>query len=274
MTATRRNQLCALLLLVGSAAARLPVESHITAEYRQSQLLPPKLDTSLRDELGQEGFVAAFGGLRSLIATYWEIKAFEQFYAQPPRWDQVDKNYTLCCQLQPRDVHFWDMHSWMLASNAAEYYATEGGATKDREADLRKFYRDKGLAVALKGIVHNPDSYWLYRQAAFMLSNPHPKLNPNPDHAKAAILFLKASQCSDANIPPAYPARYLYRMYAYELARIPGQEQKAYDELIKLYREGPAKEFPTTITLIKKLEEKLNIPVGLRIPEAAKPRKS
>ena len=266
-----RNQCFAVALLVGSAVARLPVEEALTADFRAEQLLPPKLDTSLRDQMSQESFAAAAGGLRSLIASYYEVEAFIAFHQSPPRWDQVDKYYTLCCQLQPRTTHYWDMYGWMLAKNAAESYATEGEATTGREAELRAYYRDKGLGILLRGITHNPDSYQLYRQAAALYSEGNRTLNPHPDYAKSAALYLRASQCPDAHTASDYPpAKYLYRFYLYDLARIPGQEAKAYAELLALYHSSAQEDFPTTITTLKSLEERLGIPLMERIPAAAK----
>lgn len=272
MSPIRRNQLCALFLLVGSAAARLPIERALTHDYRASELLPEKLETSWRDQMSQDMFVAVVGGFRSLVAGMVELIAFEGFYQDPPRWDIVDTKYALCCQLQPRDTRYWDMHSWMLASNAAEYYATEGGATQGREAELRKFYRDRGITVALRGIQHNPQSYFLYRQAANLYANPHPVLNPRPDHEKAAFLLLRASQCPDAHKPPFMATNYLYRLHLYELAAVPGQERRAYEGLLEIYQKGS--NYPTTITLLNKLEDKLNIPADQRIPEKSKVYKS
>ena len=265
-----RNQLCAAGLILGSAVVRLPVETAVTEDLLAQKLLPAKLDTSLRDEMSQETFVAAAGGLRSLIASYYEVEAFIAFHQQPSRWDQVDKYYTLCCQLQPRTTHYWNMYGWMLSKNAAMSYATEGEATTGREEQMLLYYRDKGLAVLLRGIAHNPDSYVLYRQAAFLYGELNPQINPRPDHAKAAALFLRGSKCSDATRPPGNTAKYLYRFHLYELSRVPGQEMRAYDGLLTLYRSGPDEDFPTTITSIKRLEEKLGVPIMYRIDAAGK----
>ncbi len=264
MTKLRRYQWAAVALLLGSAVARLPLEDTITQDFRARELLPLPLETGLRDKLPQESFVAAVGGLRSLIASIYEVDAFSSFLENPPRWDMVDKNYSLCCLLQPRVWHYWEMHTWMLATNASEFYGSEGGAVKGLEAPMRKFYREKGLEVCMKGIAHNPEKYRGYRQAADLLMNPHPVLNPNPDHAAAAELYRKASECEDAKRPPAYATRFLYRNYLYELSRTPGRAGEAYPKLRKLYESGPKEDLPTTRTLLTAYENSVNMPIMLR----------
>jgi hypothetical protein len=264
MTKLRRYQWAAVALVLGSAVARLPLEDAITQDFRTRELLPLPLETGLRDKLPQESFVAVVGGLRSLIASYYESVAFSGFSQTPPRWDVVTKYYSLCCILQPRVWHYWEMHTWMLATNASEFYGSEGGSVKGLEAPMRKFYREKGLEICLKGISHNPEKYRGYRQAADLLMNPHPVLNPNPDHAAAAELYLKASECEDAKRPPAYATRFLYRNYLYELSRAPGRAAEAYPKLRKLYESSPSEDFPTTRTLLTAYEKSVGMPLMLR----------
>ncbi len=264
MTKHHRQQLSALVLVLASAVVRLPVEQAITADFHRAELLPVALDTNLRSRMTQESFVAAAGGLRSLVASYYEVDAFSHFYENPPRWDLIDKNYALCCQLQPRVWHYWDMHSWMLASNAAEFYGSEGGAVKGLEEDLRKFYRRQGMKVAYEGIKHNPETYRSYAHAAQLLSFPNHKANPEPDQEQAAALYLKASECADANVPPLYFRRFLYRAHLFCLSKVPGHTRYVYAHLRRLFLSGPKEDLPTTRTILRQCEEELSVPIMLR----------
>jgi hypothetical protein len=264
MSKHRRYQLGALLLVLLSAVIRLPMERAITSDFRQQELLPERLDTNLRDQMTQESFAAAAGGLRSLLASYYELDAFSYFLQDPPRWDMIDKQYSLCCQLQPRVWHYWEMHTWMLAVNAAEYYATDGGSVKGLEGEMRRYYRQQGLNVCYRGIQHNPEKYRSYRQAADILANPNPLINPNPDFEEAAALYLQASKCADAQRPPAYSTRMLYRSHVYCLARTPHRAAEAYHKLRTLFETGPQEDFPTTRTLLRQLEDTLRIPAAER----------
>lgn len=272
MSPARKSQLGTLLLVMAGGLIRLPIEQSLTAEFRAADLLPPKLETGLREQMSQETFAAAAGGLRSLLASGYEIAAFESYYQQPPRYDLVDKYYNLCVKLQPREWQYWDTYGWMLASNGAAYYADEGGASKGLESSARKKYRDLGIKVLFRGIKQNPDAYRLYQRAADLIGEIHPILNPRPDHRLAALLYNKASETESAKRPPGHPARYLRRFSIYQLAQIPGNERTAYQLLMELYGEGEKERLPTAIIHIKRLEKLLGIPVALRIPDETKPR--
>ena len=263
MTLYRRNLCLAAALFVTAAAVRLPIEQKIASDLRSKSLLPGRINHKLSEQVSQGMLLAILGGMRSAVASALELEAFSNFAARPPAWHKVDQFYALCTELQPKESHYWEFQSWMLASNCAEFYATEGGASRGLEQSMRQFYRQRGLEVAEKGIRHLPDNYRLYREAGKILSWPNRELNPNPDHAKAAELYLRGSQC------PGAP-RYIYRAYVYELAKVPGQEQESYRLLKKLYDRGGEDRQPSVITHLQRLEIKLEIPAAQRIDEPVK----
>ena len=186
MNRHRRNLLLAAALYALTAVVRLPLEQKISTDLRREDLLPPRVEAGLRDQVGQGALLAVLGGMRSAVASMTELQAFTGFCADPPQWQSVDRYYEICTQLQPKEYHYWEFHSWMLASNAAEYFATGGGAPKGMEQDMRQFYRQRGLEIALRGIKNLPDDWHLYRQAAMILSSPMKEINPHPDHLQAA----------------------------------------------------------------------------------------
>jgi hypothetical protein len=64
---------------------------------------------------------------------------------------------------------------------------------------------------------------------------------------------------------------YVRRFAAFELAKVPGKEQEAYEQLKELYLEGPQQRVPTLLTLLKELEQKLAVPEDLRVSNPQNP---
>jgi hypothetical protein len=256
----RRNQLAAIALIAATGFARLPLEQHISDDFRSRGLLPEKINAGLREQVGQGALLAVMGGMRSAVASARELQAFAEFVRQPPAWHKVDQHYAVCTLLQPRDPHYWEYHAWMLASNAAEFYAVDGGATGGLEQPIRQFYRRKGLEIAEKGMRYCPNAYSLYQFAAMLLSWPSRELNPQPDHVRAAEYYRLASLC------PGAP-RYLHRSYVYELSRIRGRENEAYKLLRQLYDNGGLDLQPTVISRLIRMETILRLSRDQWIPE-------
>jgi hypothetical protein len=263
MIATGNFRWLILIVLGAVSAGRLFLEHRLTSELREEQLLPVKLETKLRDEMSQEAFAAALGGMRSLLAVYYELEAFSAFTKQPPEWHTVDKYYSLGTKLQPLDPYYWEMHSWMMGTNAAESYAVDGEAPKGLEREMRRQYRERGLEILNRGLQFLPNNYKLHRRIADMYAFANKEVNPTPDHAKAAESYLKASQCEGA-LP------FLYRFHVYQVAMVPGREVEAYQKLRDLYWKGGNNRAATLINLVKKFEQRFNVPLMLRIPEDGK----
>ncbi len=88
---------CALLVV---GAARLPVEHALFLERTQQHLYSaPPLDLSLREQLGQLGFVAALGGFRSLVANFLFIQAHVAW--ERTEWSRVLNLFRQTTTLQP-----------------------------------------------------------------------------------------------------------------------------------------------------------------------------
>ncbi len=250
-----------VVALVALGIGRLWLERDLTADLRKAELLPPKLDLSVRDEMSQESLIAVLGGMRALIAGFYEIEAFSAFSLKPSNWHKVDQYYALCTKLQPKDERYWDSHSWMLHANLSEDYASEKLATPGLEEEMRAYYRQKGLSILMKGLEFNPDSFLLNTSAARFFCHPHPKVNPRPDYAQAAEYYLRASKSPKAK-------EYVKSFHALYLSMAPGKEREGYELLRQRYNLGPNERYPTAIRRLKELEEKLNIPYPMRIPEA------
>ncbi|MGI9088187.1 MAG: hypothetical protein ACR2HH_10685 [Chthoniobacterales bacterium] len=248
----------ALLVICGLLAfggLRLPLEHALYLEHiRRGLPSPPPLDLSLREQIGQLGFVAALGGFRSLVADYLFIQAHVA-------WERTDWSRLLLLlrevtTLQPHAILFWDIAAWHMAWNAST--AALNNPAQPRAAlriKAQREYFDLGKDFLERGITNNPDHPQLYLALARLYREKY------QDHARAAEYFALAAEKPGA---PSYAKRFA----AYELSDCPGRERPAYEQLLALYQQGERERLPTLIKRLKFLEDKLNIPRDQRIPDS------
>lgn len=254
--------ICGILLLVG--LIKMPLETGLQRNLQKDGFHPHPPETSLLEQVGVQSAIGLLGGLRYMVASFLELEAYGHWSALPePRWEDLAETYDLVTLLQPRDDESWATMSWHLAYNAASWYRNDA---KDISPSARQFmmrsYVERGRDLLERGIQWNPDSYLLHRDLAslyeFKLEDP----------CMAAEWYRRGSQLDDA---PSF----IYRFYAYNLAKCPGKEEDAYQVLMDLYEEGKRVLLqnkvmiwkPTLIATIKELEVTLNIPEDQRIPE-------
>jgi hypothetical protein len=243
----------ATLLLVVFGAIRLPIESHIGAEQRQSHFRGAELNLDLREKLGQLGFVAALSGFRSIVADVVFIEAHVAW--ERTEWGRVLLLFRQVTSLQPHAVLFWDLAAWHMAWNAS--VAALNDKTQPRRALRIKAQRDYfalGKNFLERGIQNNPDKPQLCESLARLYKDKY------DDHEHASEYFGKAAALPGA---PTYDRRFA----AYELSYCEGREREAYGRLRALYDEGEKERLPTLISRLKHLEGKLNIPADQRIPD-------
>lgn len=246
-----KRALLALLALLVGGAVKLPAEHALFNARSKSHLtaLPANLD--LREQVGQLGFVAALSGFRSVVADFLFIQAHVAW--ERTEWSRVLLLFRQVTTLQPRGILFWDMAAWHMAWNASA--AALNDPTQPRLAlrvKAQREYFELGRDFLERGIKNNPDRPQLYEAMARLYRDKY------KDHARAAEFFEKAAAQAGA---PSYARRFA----AYELSRVEGREQEAYDRLLELYRSGEREHLPTLINRLKFLEEKLNVPVDRRI---------
>lgn len=254
----RVAQVAAVLLLFG--AIRVPIEVRLNNEYRAAFFHGAKLNLSLRQQIGQMGFLAALGGVRALVADGLWIEAHIDWTRT--EWGKMLLLFNSVTELQPRNLMFWEMSAWHMAYNASA--AALDDTTQPRLALRLKHQHEYflvGKGILERGIENNPDHYNLYEALGNILRD---KLQ---DHLGASIQFAKASKFSDS---PTYERRFS----AYELSYIPGREREAYDQLSALYNEGMQQRLPTLCLRLNILQEALNIPQSQRIniPPSMLPR--
>jgi hypothetical protein len=240
---------------------RLWLERDLTQELRAQELLPPKLELEVKDEIGQDAFAAALGGGRALVASIYELRGFSAFLETPSNWPKVDQFYGVCAKLQPMNSYYWVQHAWMLHSNMSEAYGSEGEAPKGIEPEMRAMYREKGLKILLRGLEYLPKDCDLNRAVADYYSQANLEVNPNPDYEKAAEYYLKASKCEGA-------LAWMGRFHALFLAKAPGRELEGYKLLREQYERDPKWcRYPSAIAQMKRVEQKFNLPFPTRIPD-------
>ncbi len=239
----------AVLLLFG--AIRLPIEIRLNEEHRAAFFHGAKLNLSLRQQIGQMGFLAALGGFRALVADGLWIQAHIDWTRT--EWGKMLFLFNNVTALQPRNIMFWDTAAWHMAWNASAYVRDD---PTERHIALRLKRQHEyfliGKDLLERGIQNNPDRYKLYESLANLLRD---KLQ---DHYNASIQFAKAAKFADA---PTYEERFS----AYELSYTPGHQREAYNQLLRLYRIGQKEWLPTLLSRLKYLQENLNIPPAQRI---------
>jgi hypothetical protein len=241
----------ALALLLVFGAVRLPLEIGLQKEQRAAGFHSvPTL--TLREQVSQNGFIAALSGFRSLVAAVMWIEA--QTAWERLEWGRMAGLFRTVTTLQPKSTLYWDMSAWHMGYNAS--VAARDDKEKQPSEILRqrdeRHYWELARTFYKDGIRNNPDSSQLWTNLG------HLERQKFQDHAAAAQAYTTA-----ATKPDSLP--YLRRLGAYELAQVPGKEKEAYALLKSLYDESEKNHVPTLLTTLKQLEEKLGIPPSQRI---------
>ena len=254
----KRAILTVLGLLAFGAAKVLP-EAALHRAQLAAGLGKGQLDLSMRQQLGQLGFVAALSGFRAIVADGFWIHA--QTAWERVDWGRMKLDFDIVTALQPRCVLFWEMSAWHMTHNASvaalENRQQPRAALRLRAA--REFIKT-GENYLLEGVANNPESTRLYDMLGVVYRD---KMR---DHCKAAWAYF---QCAALPRPPMYA----HRFAAYELAQCPGHEREAYEILRALYLKSEDEHLPTLLKWLATLQEKLSVPPEVRVytPRPEKP---
>ncbi|MEP6810870.1 MAG: hypothetical protein ABI992_11560 [Chthoniobacterales bacterium] len=251
-----KRGLLVILAVLAWGGAKLPAEHALSVSRVRAQLPAIPLTLSLREQIGQLGFVAALSGFRAIVADYLFIRAYMAW--ERTEWSRVLLCFRQVTTLQPHSLLFWDMAAWHMAWNAGT--AALNNRAQPRLAlrikDQREYF-DLARDFLEDGIRNNPDRPQLYEAMARLYREKY------HDHARASEYFSLAASKPHA---PVYAKRFA----AYELSYCEGREREAYQHLLVLYQAGVNERLPTLIGRLKFLEDKLNIPLDQRIPEAGR----
>jgi hypothetical protein len=245
-----KTWLFATAIILAFGVARLPVEMQLERAQRSLHYHGASLNVRVWQQLSQLGFVAALSGFRAVVASVLNLQAHTAW--QRVEWGRLKVLYDTMCALDPRNLQSWDMGAWHMAYNAS--VAAREDPKQPREGLRIKAQREYfrlGEDILLRGIENNPDRALLFERLATIYRDKF------QDHEKAAYYYDEA-----AKRPDAMP--YVHRFGPYELAKVPGREQEAYDRLKALYDKGDDERLPTLLRSLGGLEEKLNIPTERR----------
>jgi tetratricopeptide (TPR) repeat protein len=233
--------------LLAFGALRLPFEARLAKELRAAGLTPTPLEIGTRERIGQTSSAVALGGLRTLVATFLNLRAFAYFQEQ--RWDELMETFDTIVDLAPRTRYYWETGSWHSAYNAASYFLNDSKlpALRRREAWRASILR--GRAFLERGIRNNPDDWSLAANLGFLLSDSN-KFSAfrDPDEAFAAAAEAYRRSAATGTALP-----YVRRAEFYSLARVRGKEKEALALARSLYAEQQNRA-PTLLMLLLVLE--------------------
>lgn len=232
-----------LLLAVGLLAAgglRLPLEARWSRDFERQGLLIADPDPGTMAKMGQTLCAVALGGLRTLVATVFDLRAVG-FY-EDLAWDKLADTYEIMFALAPRTAEYWSAGAHHQAYNAASYYRYDESLEMSpalREAHWRASVQ-RGRDMLERGIRNLPDNPDLHKALGALLSDPHRHRAfgaPDATFEAAAEAYRAAADCPDA-LP------YLRRFEMYSLARVPHRGAEALELAERLYA-NPGNRLPT-----------------------------
>ena len=266
----RKSGILAIALLA-FGAARLPFESGLSKELHAAGLFPLALEIGTREKIGQTSSAVALGGLRTLVATFLNLRAFTYFTEQ--RWADVGETFETIVDLAPRTRYYWETGSWHQAYNAASYYMNDSKLPPLRRREAWRASILRGRAFLERGIRNNPDDWSLLANLGFLLSDS----NKFPAFRDDDAAFAAAAEAYRQAAATGKALGYVKRSEFYALARVRGREKKALELGRALYNEGGHNRTPTLLCLLYVLEyadNPLSDPAALAIRIFETPEKA
>lgn len=230
MKAWKRNCILAVAILA-FGAARMPFEAGLLKNLQAEGLSPGKLEIPNKERLGQTFAAVAMGGLRTLVASFYNLRAFGFF--EDRKWDRVADTYETIVALAPRTTYYWETGAWHSAYNSASFYLNDSTLPPLRRKQAWRNAIFRGRDFLERGIKNNPGDWNLQAYLGFILSdaNKFPAF-PNPDEA-----FFAASEAYRKAADTGQARDYVRRQQFYALARVQGKEKEALELARTLYTE-------------------------------------
>lgn len=231
MTQGKRYAVLGLAILA-AGGLRMPFEQQITDDLYEAGLLPPKLEQRTGEKIGQTFSAVSLGGLRTLVATFLNLRAFTFFTEQ--RWGEVGDTFELIVDLAPRTRYYWDTGSWHQAYNAASHYLYGSDLPPLRRKANWRASILRGREFLERGIHNNPADPILKLRLGTLLSDPNKIAafgDPSVSYEQAYEAYFSAVSMPNS---PAFSKRFAL----YSLARVPGREKDALEMLKEIEAEG------------------------------------
>lgn len=252
-------QLCVILIVLAAfGAAKLRFEDNLNQDMVEARLLQPPLKEGTSLRLGQTSAAVSLGGLRSLVAAVWNLRAFVHF--ENLDWIKLEESYEVITTLQPQTTHYWDTGAWHLHTNASVYYQENKDLSPLRRKALRKQYIEKGSAFLEEGVRQNPQDWRLHLALARIWSDRFklPDLPRSVKHYEDALA---------TDTMPEYKRKQYRRFRFYTMAQIPDSREQALKEGVLLFRESPDNHLPNLVCTLFGLQNAVGSPEAKRIPD-------
>lgn len=249
---SKKNWLLIVGLLLVFGLIRLPFETHLRKSLTESEMLVPSIGPDAMSQLRNSALVGTLGGLRPLIATYFLLASYHHF--ETNNWDENRNALVMVTFLEPNQESHWVDLVWHRGVNAVAYVQHRSRLPEfERELRAQKYTHD-AIELGRKGLEYFPDAIKLRAQIA------HVYKEKMKNFEGAAEMY---QQMIDKPGAPMYTERF----HAYYVYEIPGREWDAYHLLTDLYYESERNHLPTLRKMIITLQEKLDIPSPMWIPE-------
>ncbi len=233
-----RRPLIVLVAVLLAGAVRMPIEAALTGELRMAGLCSAPLAIDTRDKIGQTRAVVALGGLRTLVATFLNLRAYTFFTEL--RWDDVDDTFNTMVDLAPRTTFYWETGAWHQAYNAAAYFLYDADLPALRRKAAWRASILRGRAFLERGIRNNPGNPKLNSYLGFLLTDRN-KFRAFRD---ADATFSAAAEAYKIAADSGKALPYVRRFQLYALARVTGREAEALSFARALYQ-SPSNRTPT-----------------------------
>jgi hypothetical protein len=246
MNSWQRNGIVVVAVLA-FGAARMPYEAAVTRDLRAAGLTEEPISIGALDKVDQTGWAVALGGLRTLVATFLNLRAFGFFEDQ--NWSALEDTYGTMVDLAPHSSYYWDSGAWHMSTNESSYYVNFSDLPGLRRQQAWKASILRGRAFLERGIRNNPDDATLYKSLGNLLSDDfrYPAFgDPDKTFAEAAAAYHAAAATGKAR-------GQVVRAEALALARVKGKEAEALKLLQHLY-EDPHNRVPTLSVMLVVLE--------------------
>lgn len=211
-------------------------------------MFPEKLEIGTWDHVDQTTAAVALGGLRTLVASFLNLRAFTFFTEQ--KWAKVAKTFNAMVDLAPRTRYYWETGSWHQAYNAASYYMNDSKLPPLRRREAWRESIRLGRSFLERGIRNKPDDWSLHANLGFLLSDA----NKFPAFRDTDECFIAAAEAYRKAAETGKALGYVRRSRLYALARVRGREGEALEMARGLYAEGERNHTPTLLNLLFVLE--------------------
>lgn len=238
-------------------AVKLRFEVNLSQTMVEQNLIQPPLKKGTSLQLGQTGAAVALGGLRSLMASIWNLKAFNHF--EDLDWIKLEESYDIVTTLQPQTVLYWKTGAWHLHTNASVYYNENADLSPMRQSQMRQKYIKKGSAFLEAGITQNPDQWKLHLELARLWSDSYKKT----DLPRAIGHYQDTLACESL---PEFEQEKLERFLFYTMTRSQEHSTEAYAMGVELFKR-PGNHKPNLACCLFALQNLLQTPEVQKISE-------